>query len=273
MTEPEPSTSAAPGVDRTELWLPLLRALTTAVPGWCVWKNAASAFAGTGDIDAAAPDAAWPEVTRVFVEWARERNLGPVIVCRHIPGGLNLVAVPHDAATLLEMGTKARRVWRGTTLFTVDDLRPLIVMDDRGFRTIRTGAEGLLKLALNGIRWSGRPNVEGLRGKRVAEQLAADPEGVRLAARLFGPAAPAAVAAATAAAQGAWDYRAVTRLQLWAVSRAAAQPSVLAQRVRFRLRGREQCPVTRTLLNEQRRIPSDRERWLDEVRRTHEVHA
>ena len=117
------------------------------------------------------------------------------------------------------------------------------------------------------------PNTEGLRTKRVAEQLSADPGGVELAARLFGAAAPAAVAAATAAAAGGWDYRAVMRLQLWAVRRAASQPSVLAHRIQFRLRGRGQCPVTRTLLNEGRRIPPDRESWLKEVRRSHEVHG
>lgn len=263
-----------PASDRTDLWLPLLRRLTDDIPMWCVWKNAESAFTGTGDIDAAAPDETWPTIETRFTEWARERDLGPVVVCRHIPGGLNLVAVPDDASTLLEVGTKARRVWRGGTLFVLDDLVPLFVTDPRGFRTVRPGAEGLFKLALNGLRWDGTANEEGLRVKRVRELLAADPEGVEQAARIvFGRGADAAITGARAAAAGGWDRRAMLAVQNRGLAQALSEPQVLARRVRFRLSGRQRCPVVHVLLEHGRVIPDDRRAWLREVAVDHEVIA
>jgi hypothetical protein len=259
--------------DRSALWLPLLRTLTEDISQWCVWKNAESAFTGTGDIDAAAPDDSWAILEQRFAEWAEELGLGPVVVCRHIPGGLNLVAVPDGFATLLEMGTKARRVFRGGTLFVLEDLVPLFTMDPRGFRTIRQGAEGVFKLALNGLRWDGTPNEEGLRVKRVRELLAADPAGVEQAARIFGPSADAAVTGAQAAAAGGWDRRAMLAFQRWALSNALAEPGVLVSRVRFRVLGRQQCPLVHVLLEESRVIPRDRAAWLREVERDHRIIA
>jgi hypothetical protein len=257
--------------DRSALWLPLLRTLTDDIPQWCVWKNAESAFTGTGDIDAAAPDTAWPTLERRFVEWARAQDVGPVIVCRHIPGGLNLVAVPDDSTTLLEMGTKARRVFRGGTMFVLEDLVPLFTLDPRGFRTIAPGAEGLFKLALNGLRWDGRPNEEALRIKGVRELLAADPDGAERAAAIFGRGADAAIAGARAAAAGGWDRRAMLTFQSWVLARALSEPSVVSRRVAFRLTGRQRCPLVRVLLEDARVIPDDRRGWLREVAGDHQV--
>lgn len=257
--------------DRHQRWLPLLRTLTRDVSHWCVWKNVDSALTGTGDIDAAAPDTAWPTIEARFVEWANDQDLGPVVACRHIPGGLNLVAVPDDATTLLEMGTKARRVFRGGTMFVLDDLVPLFVLDPRGFRTVRPGAEGLFKLALNGMRWDGTPNEAAMRSKRVRELLAADPDGVERAAEVFGRAAAAAVRGARAAAAGGWDRRAMLSVQAWALTNAVGDPPTLARRIRFRLSGRHRCPVVRVLLDHARVIPADRRGWLRDVAAEHEV--
>lgn len=254
----------APG-DRSALWLPLLRGLTAASPFWVVWKNVDSAFGGTGDIDAAAPEADWPIIEREFRRWAAEQDLGPVIVCRHIPGGLNLIAVPPAMPTLLELGVKARRIWRGATLFVLDDLKPLMVLDPRGFRRIRPGAEGLFKLLLNGTRWTGSPNEEQLRIKHVAELLRLDPEGARMAAFLFRPAQRVVLRAAERAADGDWDRGAILTIQALALLRALRSPSVAAKRARFRLRAKATCPVVSTLLRDHRRIPDDREGWLRRV--------
>jgi hypothetical protein len=258
--------------DRSAIWLPLLRRLTEVSPYWVVWKNADAALSGSGDIDAAAPEGDWPIIEREFREWAARYELGPVIVCQHIPGGLNLVAVPPGMSTFLEVGVKARRIWRGATLFVLDDLKPLMVLDPRGFRRLRPGAEGLFKLLLNGARWDGGANWEGLRVKGVAALLRHDPEGARMAARRFGFAEAAAVRCAERVAVGEWDRGAMMTLEGWAFLRAVRNPSVLANRARFRLRAEAVCPVVSALLRDHRRIPADRAGWLRQVAANHTIY-
>ncbi|MDQ2912142.1 MAG: hypothetical protein M3T56_02690 [Chloroflexota bacterium] len=257
--------------DRSELWLPLLRRLTQVSSSWLVWKNVDSALFGIGDIDAAAAEGDSEMIQREFFSWARERRVGPVVVCTHIPGGLNLIAIPPRQQTFLEFSVKARKAFRGGTLFVLEDLTPLIEMDPRGFRRLRSGAEGLLKLVLNGMRWGGRPNPVGLREKHVPELLRADPSGVALAAKLFGPAEHAAVAGAEAVARGAWNRRAMLTIETFAVARALRHPLVLGQRVWFRTRTKQTCPVVRAILVEGRRIPADRDRWLRLIESNHAV--
>jgi hypothetical protein len=258
--------------DRSAIWLPLLRRLTEVSPHWVVWKNADAALSGTGDIDAAAPEHDWPIIEREFREWAAMYELGPVVVCHHIPGGLNLVAVPPGMATFLEVGVKARRIWRGATLFVLDDLKPLMVLDPRGFRRLRPGAEGLFKLLLNGARWDGGANWDALHTKCVPALLRDDPEGTRLAARRFGFAQAAAVRCAERVAAGEWDRGAMLTLESWALLRAARNPTVLANRARFRLRAEAVCPVVSALLRDHRRIPADRTSWLRTVATNHTVY-
>ena len=260
-----------PAADRTAIWLPLLQRLTAASPGWLVWKNAESAFTGTGDIDAAAAELDWPLIEDEVRRWAVEQEVGPVIVCRHIPGGLNLVAVARRLPTFLEVGVKARRIWRGSTLFVHADLLPLAVLDPRGFRRLRPGAEGVFKLLLNGTRRNGRPNADGLREKHVRELLRADPDGVIQTARLFGPAQRAVVVAARRAAADRWDLRAMLAVQTWMMFRALLRPRVLLSRLRFRLYGRHACPVVEAILVGGRRIPGDVDTWLARVAVDHVV--
>ncbi|MBF6606414.1 MAG: hypothetical protein IVW53_12605 [Chloroflexi bacterium] len=250
-----------------------MRRLTTTSPRWLVWKNAESAFTGTGDIDAAAAASDWPTIEAEFCRWAMGHGVGPVVTCRHIPGGLNLIAVAPGHATFLEMGVKARRLWRGSTLFVLDDLMPMATLDPRGFRRLRPGAEGLFKLLLNGMRRDGHPNERALHEKNVRELLGVDPEGVRSAAGLFGPAAGAVIALARASAQGTWDRRAALAIEGWAVLRAFREPDVLAARVRFRVRGRHGCPVVEAILEGGRHIPGDLEAWLRRVAVDHVVHG
>jgi hypothetical protein len=265
--------------DRTDIWLPLLRRLSEVCPNWLVWKNAESAFTGTGDIDSAAPDSDWGTIEREFRAWAAEQEIGPAVVCRHIPGGLNLVAVPVDGSTLLEVGVKANKLWRGSILFVLDDLLPLVEWDDRGFRRLRPGAEGLLKLLLNGVRWDGAPNREGLRDKGVIELLNRDPEGARLVTRRFGAVRGLLITAADRAAAGQWDRTAMLAVQAWAFAAAARRPGVTLARARFLALNRmglpftqrTRCPVVAALDNG-RRIPPDRASWLRHVAANHTVY-
>jgi hypothetical protein len=259
--------------DRSGLWLPLLRRLTEVSPTWVVWKNVESALFGTGDIDCAAAQSEWPRIEEEFRLWAVERELGPVVVCRHIPGGLNLVAIPEAMQTFLEMGVKSTRIFRGSVLFTLDDLASLIEMDPRGFRRIRRGAEGFFKLLLNGTRWGGRPNWDGLRQKHVVELLQEDLEGARMAARLLGVAERAGVAGAERAASGGWDFPAMFTVDAWCLLRGLARPVVFLRRARFRLYTRTACPVVSAILGGKRMIPVDRDRWLSKVASRHLVYV
>jgi hypothetical protein len=266
-----PAQDPAAG-DRTSLWLPLLLRLTAEVPSWLVWKNAESAFTGTGDIDAAAPPSAWPAIETTFRQWAMGAGLGPVVTCRHIPGGLNLIALPAGSSTFLEMGVKARRIWRGSTLFVLEDLERMTVTDPLGFRRLRPGAEGLFKLLLNGTRRGGAPNEEGLASKHVRTLLRADPDGVREAAKILGPARRAAIVGARAAAADGWSRPAMLAVEGWAVAQAAVHPRVTWSRIRFRVSGRATCGVVEAILGQGRHIPDDREAWIARLARDHVIY-
>ena len=262
-----------PTAGRSGLWLPLLRRLTEVSPTWVVWKNVESALFGTRDIDCAAAQTEWPRVEEEFRLWAVERELGPVVVCRHIPGGLNLVAIPEAMQTFLEMGVKSTRIFRGSVLFTLDDLTSLIEMDPRGFRRIRRGAEGFFKLLLNGTRWGGRPNWDGIRQKHVVELLREDLEGARMAAPLLGVAEKAGVAGAERAASGSWDFPAMFLVDAWCLLRGLARPAVFLRRARFRIYTRAACPIVSAILKGKRTIPADRDLWLSKVARSHLVYG
>jgi hypothetical protein len=186
---------------------------------------------------------------------------------------LNLIAIPSGAPAFLELGVKATRIFRGSVLFTIADLEPLIQMDPRGFRRIRHGAEGLFKYLLNGTRLGGRPNWEGLRQKHVLELMEADPEGVRLAAGLLWPADRALLAGVRSAREGRWNRGAMFAVDSWAILRGIRAPGKMARRAHFRLRTKNRCPIVRAILRDGRRIPEDRGTWIRDVARTHRVHG
>jgi len=264
------SARVAPG-QRRELWLDLLRRLTETSSTWLVWKNVESALEGEGDIDSAAAPSDWDALEEQFLLWARDLELLPVAMCRHIPGGRNLIAAPVGSATFLELSIKHDKAFRGSTLFVLDDLLAMSEMDERGFRKLRAGAEGLLKLVLNGSRWFGRPDLEGLTSKRVRELLASDPEGVAVASRVFGRADAAARALADAVVEGGWDRRAMVTIEANALAKGLRSPSVMARRARFRLTAARGCPVVYAI-GHGRVITEPREAWLAEVAETHELH-
>ena len=264
------STRVAPG-QRRELWLDLLRRLTAASPSWLVWKNVESALGGEGDIDSAAAPEDWDALEEHFVSWARDLDLLPVALCRHIPGGRNLIAAPVGTATFLELSIKHDKAFRGSTLFVLEDLLAMSEMDERGFRKLRPGAEGLLKLVLNGSKWFGRPDVEGLRSKRVRELLESDPEGVVVASRVFGRADGAARTLARAVVDGGWDRRAMGTIEANAVAKGLRHPTVMARRAWFRLTTQRRCPVVYAI-GHGRVVTEPREAWLADVGRSHELY-
>jgi hypothetical protein len=263
-----PSSVSTPAGHREAFWLPLLQRLTEVSPSWLAWKNVDSALNGYGDVDSAAPREDWPRLADEFSAWAFSFGLGPVVLCPHAPNLLHLVAL-RENEPFFELDLVGRKVFLGSTLFVPEDLRSVTEMDERGFRRVRAGAEGLIKLVGNGALRNGLPNRPGLRSKRIPQLLAADPDGVRVAARLFGPAERSILILASAAVRGSWDRRAMLSVEAWFLARALKEPKSVAARLRFR-QARRSCPVLRAVFSG-REIPSDVDGWLADVGRTHEI--
>lgn len=258
-------------VDRTELWLPLLRELTATYPRWAVWKNVASAFAGTGDVDSFAPPEDWPAIERTFERWVADHDLGPVIVCRHIPQGPHFMTLQEGSPYLVQLDVKVRGTFRGSTLIDAADLEQLSEIDPLGFRRVRPGVEGIIKLCMNGTRKGGGPDVEALRAKRVVELLAEDPAGADAGLALVGAAAPTLRRGVEALLAGGWDHTAMRRVEAWCAVRSLVEPGTAFSRLWFLKYRAPRCPVVTLIRDHDRRVPDDRAGWLAEVARDHEV--
>jgi hypothetical protein len=259
----------APSVGSTQL--DLVRRLSAAAPTWGIWKNVASAISGSGDIDSIVQDADRGVVERAFVEWATDHGFAPVFRCDHAGDLMRvLVAVDRDRNTLVELDLTGRKTYRGSTLFTAEQIVPLLEDDVLGFRRIRAGAEGVLLFFHNGVRYGGRMDEDGLSRRNVAELLRRDPEGMTLGATLFRSAAGSARDALTSFLDGGWSRSAVARVELAFLGRAVSSPVGLARRVRFRSITKRTCPVIRVAYTAGRRLPHDVDAWLVEAAATHE---
>lgn len=257
--------------DRTTLWRPLLRQLTETYPGWAVWKNVASAYAGTGDVDSFAPPSDWPAIQQTFTEWAWQRGLGPVLICRHIPQGPHFITFEEGSPYIVQLDVKERGTFRGSTLIDNWSLLPLTRIDQHGVRAVRPGTEGVIKLCMNGVVKGGRPNHDGLRVKRVAELLRSDPEGVAAAAELLGPARDALLRGADAVMAGRWDRRAMLTVEAWSGLRGLATPRVAASRWWFLNVTAGRCGVVTLIRDHDRRIDGDLQTWLASVAEHHTI--
>jgi hypothetical protein len=258
--------------DRSSTWLTLLRHLTDADPAWGAGGDVEEGFAGVGDIDIVAPDHTWARLEESFVAWARDSGLGEVVSCPHRAGTLVLVALGPPGELFFELEATATKYLRGRALHRAEDLTGLMIMDPRGFRSLRPGARSLLKFMPNGIKWGGRPRWGEAKAERVLEGVRSDSEGARAAARLFAPVHEALLRGAQAAADGRWDRRAMLEVEAWALGRSAAHPRDVLRRLAGRLRGRRSCAVLRAI-GAGRRVPGDPEAWLAAVGRDHTVHG
>jgi hypothetical protein len=259
--------------DRTDLWLGLLCRLTDRFPRWATWKNVDSAFAGTGDVDSLAPRSDWAAIGETFMEWAGECGFGPAIICPHVPQGPHFITFEPGATHIVQLDVKIRATFRGSTLVDAQHLLPLTMMDARGFRCVRPGADGVIRLCSNGIRLGGRADHEALAQKRVAGLLASDPEGVEAMAQLFGPARRAVQAGAKAVVEGGWDRRAMATVEAWALVRGLVEPHVIVSRLWFAQVPKRRCPVIRLIRESDRRVPDAAafSAWIDDVRQSHRV--
>lgn len=257
--------------DLPALWTPLLHTLSGASADQGVWKNVEAGLSGHGDVDFIAPRSEWAGVRIVVKAWAAEAGLGPVIVCSHIPDAEFFFVVDRSQRDFLQLDVRDRVTFRGSTVFRPHDVVHLMAMDARGFRSLRAGAEGLVKLVVSGTAPGGRPKPKTLRKENVIELLASDSEGVReTAASVFGRVESTALAGAEAALAGGWNRRAMATVEAFYALKGVTEPTTVVGRLRAR-RAKKQCPVIRTSLENCRQIRTDVDDWLNEVARTHRV--
>ena len=258
------TSDAARGV----LWLPLLQRLAVLSPQSVVWKNASAALEGHGDVDVIAPPSDWDAIEREFHRWAEAAGLQPVAVCRHVPGSMFLLAADPERSAFFELDIKARGSYRGTTVFRASDLEPVSELDSRGFRRLRPGAEGVLKLILNGTGDDGNLNPLRVQRERIVELLRQDAAGATRAAQLFGAASTQVLALVNCFLRGEWDrsrmlmFRARLRLRL------ILEPANVLRRLLSRIGPDRDCRGIKSLIKEKRLVPAD-PASLQQIARAH----
>jgi len=242
---------------RGMVWLPLLRRLTQISSQLLIWKNASAALQGHGDLDVIAPRSAWPEIEAEFRRWANAERLEPVAVCRHSPGSMFLLVPDRERPAFYELDVKSRGTFRGATVFSPHDLQRMAEMDACGFRRLRPGAEGLLKMFLNGITKTGELDHGRLQRERVHELLEADRQGVELAAQLFGPSQNLVLRLVDGFLRGEWDVLGMRSLQARLRRKLLLEPGTLVRRVLSRAHLSRGCRGIKFMLKEHRLKPED----------------
>jgi len=255
--------------DRYELWHRLLVDLTEAAPQWGVTGNVDEGLLGDGDVDLVAPVDDWQAVERHFRAWAETHGLSHVISCVHRPGVLELVALGAGEKPVYQIEVLGYRHFRGARLYRAEDLSAAMEMDPRGWRRLRPGAAGVVKLLPNGVTWSGGLKWHGAKAQRVLTLLRDDPEGVRAAARAFGFVQGLVATASLRAGQGRWSRWRMSLIGLWALVRGLGHPQSFLARAGFRLRT-DRCELL-TTVKDQELVRRDPEKWLASVAVEHEV--
>jgi hypothetical protein len=263
-----PNSPAAPRkcdgpewADRSASWLPLIRRLTEKVPRWTLLKNVDSAFFECGDVDSMAPPQDWTAIEGVFREWAGQNGFDPVVVCRHRLSGPNFMTFEPGWPYVIQLDVMKARPFRGQSILDAAAALSLSFMDPRGFRCMRDGAQGLLKLCLNGSFRGGAANWKGLERKEVLASLRKDPEGVELAAKVMAPPEWALKALARSVLSGSWSRTAMLAIEASMLARGLGRPVRMGRQLFYRDKQRRGCPLKQL---RQRRIP-DRPGWIEDT--------
>jgi hypothetical protein len=259
---------ADPMSDRAAVWLPFLRELTETSPDRIVFKRSASAFRGVSDIDAYAPPGSWPEIERRFRAWASRTGLQVVVVCGHDWRGPTLVAVRPGDPHLFTLDVKSTRFLHGSPLFTSSDLVPVSTVDEDGIRHLQVGADGAIKLLVDGMTRSGKRNDAGLAAKGTIAALAADPDAAMAVGTFAGVAAPAFRRGIEALLGGGWSRIDMGLVAAWFHVRALTRPDLLIRLLHWRFVAAPSCAVGRSVVDN---APVDSDAWLRAVRDSHRV--
>lgn len=246
--------------------LSLVHELTRLVPQWCAWKGIDRALEGQGDIDSAAPQNTWAEVTRLFAAWAVQKNYGQVVVCDHFPGVRFLITDVSSDRPFMELDICDVQLFRGAALFTARQLAPLHRMDERGFRRLLPGAEATLVLLLKHCRLLNRAG----KPSRELRSMMQDEVGLLLTARTLDIPAQPLQRLAHDVIQGRWSRYDALLLQVSQLKKIPSNYRLTGERVLLRLRGISQCSVMQSVLREDR-IVRDPNAWWSVTRQEHVV--
>ena len=242
-------------------WLPLIQTLSKMFSGFSIFKNSDSALLGKGDIDAVAPVENWNAIAVEFRRWACSQGLESVVECRHFHNVLFLVALDRKNQTFWELDLLSNSHFRGSVLFHAEDLVAHSVMDPRGYRRIRPGAEGLLLLLHNGMRWGGSKQEDWMNKGTIQYLLSQDPDGVELLARQLQLPSQPTQDAVLAVVQGSWNRKALVAIEWWAIKRAIQAPRTFLKRPIHRMR-KKNCPLLNQIFHLNRRINQSPDEWL-----------
>jgi hypothetical protein len=253
----------------SEEWLPLLQRLTSISESWGVWKNADRALAGHGDVDSVAPTDEHLMLRAEFAAWAAQGGFRWLVQCEHAGGILVLIALQDSRWAQLDLVFETP--FRGTRLFSAEQLRPLMVLDERGFRRVREGAEGLFLFLYKGIRWGGRPDWANISKYQVVDKMHRDWGGAEAASRLLGPARDPLLRAARHAVAGEWAAAPLLQAEALMLMRALKSPRIVASRAIARGWSLPRCVVAKAIATGRR--PEPLEEWLQQARFKHDVAA
>lgn len=216
----------------------LLSRICAVAPSVVAWKNVERGLEGVGDLDLFAAEQDLTAIERAARAWVAERAGAPPLVCRHVPGEMTVVA--RIDGRLVTLDIKTRGTWHGGTAFTAR--HALALSSSRaGIRRLRSGAEALFTLVLNGMAGWGKGRPGRLSPARTRQLIEADPEGLRLAAIHLGPARRAARRLVREFAGGGWHRPSALWLQAVVLARIIRAPVPAVQKVWFRTSGRQTC--------------------------------
>jgi hypothetical protein len=244
--------------------LDLLRRLTAATPHWALVKNEQAALGGSGDVDSAAPVAAWPTVLAAVSDWAGAAGVGPVLACDHIAGMLVLAVVePTAPATLTQVDVLDHKLVHGRVVLRADDLVRSADTGSRGYRRLTGGAEGIARLLLD--EWSpGAPQPSATMLRELADLIDSDPDGTGIVAASLPSRLRAAVARLAA---GTWPRADLLRFELEALLTELRAPGPALGRL-ARAPSRRSCPLLRALARD-RTVPGAVDEWASAVHNSH----
>ena len=196
--------------------------------------------------------------------WAATNELEPVAVCNHIPGGRNLIAAPERMTSFLELSIKHNKVFRGSMLFTLDELAPLTIIDPRGLptRAPRSGGAAQARAERIALGRAAQPRGPAHQARRRAprpgpRRRSSGRPPVR-AGRRRGARARRPRARRAAGTDGP-----CSRSRPGPCSRRPVSPRPLARRAWFRAFSTQHCPIVKAIVGGGRRIPGDREAWFE----------